>query len=247
MQFPVAPVVWPSSGLRRASVNSFGFGGSNCHAILDDPYHFLPTRGLSAQTSATDQPSEDTIQYINGHMGNGELDLGKDHLSRKLRTNETCDGGHLPNGDCDDTIQQPRLLVWSTADKQALYKMLTSYDIHFSRVKCEDSIVLDDLAYTLAARRSVLPWRSFATALDTSKIKTHASEPQRMLETRGLAFLFTGQGAQYEQMGSFTLRYDVFYNTIRRFDTCLQDLGCKWSLLGAWLPFRALQFMLTGY
>ena len=36
LKFPVEPTPWPVLGLRRASVNSFGFGGSNAHVILDD-------------------------------------------------------------------------------------------------------------------------------------------------------------------------------------------------------------------
>ena len=27
-------------------MNSFGFGGSNSHCVVDDAYHFLKTRGL---------------------------------------------------------------------------------------------------------------------------------------------------------------------------------------------------------
>jgi len=37
---------WPQTGIRRASVQSFGFGGTNAHTVLDDAFHFLRTRGL---------------------------------------------------------------------------------------------------------------------------------------------------------------------------------------------------------
>lgn len=36
LSFPTSPVPWPDSGLRRASINSFGFGGTNAHAVIDD-------------------------------------------------------------------------------------------------------------------------------------------------------------------------------------------------------------------
>jgi acyl transferase domain-containing protein len=38
---PTELVTWPNSGLRRASVNSFGYGGANAHVVIDDAYHFL--------------------------------------------------------------------------------------------------------------------------------------------------------------------------------------------------------------
>lgn len=39
---------WPTDGLRRASVNSFGIGGTNPHAFLEDAYNFLRLRNLTA-------------------------------------------------------------------------------------------------------------------------------------------------------------------------------------------------------
>ena len=37
---------WPTNGLRRLSINSFGFGGTNAHVILDDASNYLSCRGL---------------------------------------------------------------------------------------------------------------------------------------------------------------------------------------------------------
>src|SRR4051812_5311798 len=49
-------------GLRRVSINCFGFGGTNAHIILDDAFHYLSERGIegnhsSIEASATSSPS----------------------------------------------------------------------------------------------------------------------------------------------------------------------------------------------
>ncbi|EMR67052.1 putative polyketide synthase protein [Eutypa lata UCREL1] len=46
---PTELLPWPTKGLRRASVNSFGYGGTNAHCVLDDAYHFLRDQGLSGR------------------------------------------------------------------------------------------------------------------------------------------------------------------------------------------------------
>jgi acyl transferase domain-containing protein len=69
--------IWPSEGLRRASVNSFGFGGSNTHCIVEDALHFLQSRSLPGKHSTVESPKlpsgVGTInQTTNGydHQGN---------------------------------------------------------------------------------------------------------------------------------------------------------------------------------
>ncbi|KAL6236739.1 polyketide synthase dehydratase-domain-containing protein [Aspergillus navahoensis] len=46
LQFPKQPIPWPTAGLRRACVNSFGFGGTNATVILDGAYHYLELNSL---------------------------------------------------------------------------------------------------------------------------------------------------------------------------------------------------------
>lgn len=46
-------VPWPTDGLRRASVSSFGFGGSNGHIVLDDAYHSLQASNFQANHNTT--------------------------------------------------------------------------------------------------------------------------------------------------------------------------------------------------
>ena len=41
IRIPTELTPWPVNGLRRASVNSFGYGGSNGHVILDDALNYL--------------------------------------------------------------------------------------------------------------------------------------------------------------------------------------------------------------
>ncbi|KAJ0418705.1 hypothetical protein BJY00DRAFT_314616 [Aspergillus carlsbadensis] len=42
---PTTLTPWPSDGVRRMSVNSFGAGGTNAHAVLDGAEHYLRERG----------------------------------------------------------------------------------------------------------------------------------------------------------------------------------------------------------
>ncbi|KAJ2903356.1 hypothetical protein MKZ38_010021 [Zalerion maritima] len=44
IQVPLEAMPWPTDGLRRGSVNCFGFGGTNAHTVLEDAAHYLRER-----------------------------------------------------------------------------------------------------------------------------------------------------------------------------------------------------------
>ncbi|TGJ87999.1 hypothetical protein E0Z10_g779 [Xylaria hypoxylon] len=51
---PTKCIPWPTQGLRRISVNSFGFGGSNVHVVMDDAMNYLRSRGLMGNHCTVD-------------------------------------------------------------------------------------------------------------------------------------------------------------------------------------------------
>ena len=136
----------------------------------------------------------------------------------------------------------PKLLIWSAADASALQRMTHTYQDYYQAHITGSIARLDQLAYTLAARRSVMPWRTFAvvggqdSTIDKEKVSDSmpplslAQAVRTVNEDPSIAFIFTGQGAQYVGMGLELLRYSVFEESLQRSDEILASLGCSWSV-----------------
>ncbi|KAH8201344.1 hypothetical protein TruAng_004512 [Truncatella angustata] len=198
IEVPTENIPWPNTGLRRVSVNSFGFGGSNTHIVLDDALHYLQSRGWTANHCTVSltaiRPATDAIgpcPTVNGTAQNSPT-------GRAIKT-------------ADSTLSiprrssLPRLLVWTAADEKAVKRVVSNYAAFYTAKVLGDTAKLDGLAYTLAARRSKMLWRTFALVNDgpNRSVKTvSAAKPIRRLYDLGLAFVFTGQGAQYVNMGN---------------------------------------------
>jgi len=136
----------------------------------------------------------------------------------------------------------PRLLVWSAADAGALHRMTNAYQDFFQANIAGNRTRLDQLAYTLAARRSAMLWRTFALALEGNSTVDDQPEQRSLghlsfspqvrvpIEDTHIAFVFTGQGAQYVEMGLELLKYPIFRKSMEKSDEILADLGCSWSI-----------------
>ena len=221
---PTSCIPWPTQGLRRISVDSFGFGGANSHIILDDAFHTIEALGLVDIHRTLTSPSlltnapEKLTNETNGVDGVDGVD-GVNHAISK--TSKATPGYQL--------------LTWSARDEAALKRMLHLYDGYLKTHMHGDANFLGDLAYTLAARRTLMAWRSFSVVDEQGAPETldlPAAKCERAARDVGGAFIFTGQGAQYANMGMDLLRYPIFQATLAKAHSIFQELGAEWSLFG---------------
>ncbi|KAL2881421.1 hypothetical protein SGCOL_002986 [Colletotrichum sp. CLE4] len=185
-------VQWPLSAKRRASVNSFGFGGANAHVVLDAANH-----------------SPHVSSYIQ-NVGDDFFDLGDDEEISDVR---------------------PHLFVFSANDEKSLKDSVKSLAGHLLNPGV--SVNLNDLAYTLSERRS----RHYCRAFGISKTASISQESlvfgKKMASPRP-AFVFTGQGAQWSEMGRDLVKlFPTARRVLQHLDTTLQKLPLPptWSII----------------
>ncbi|MCJ1405286.1 hypothetical protein MMC11_008513 [Xylographa trunciseda] len=224
IKFPLENTPWPTNGLRRASVNSFGFGGSNAHVVIDDAYNYLQYRDLHGRhNTAKLPPTSVTLASVSSAttpMGNGQS---------KLLTNGPIES---LDQDYEDTTQ---LFVWSAADEGGIDRLAKVYQEHFCSLSAyENSRYLRDLAYTLCTKRSSLPWKSFvvASTIDGLQLglKSGLSKPLRTSSVPKLGFVFNGQGSQWFAMGRELLKYPGFHRSLVEAESYFRTLGSEWLL-----------------
>ncbi|KAF2463891.1 reducing type I polyketide synthase [Lindgomyces ingoldianus] len=224
LEFPTLTIPWPDA-IRRASVNSFGFGGSNAHVVMDDALSYLHSRGLQAHHC--------TISHPPASLTHGDVNGDDIAIERKEGPRNAMLNGMLSVTE----EKQPRLLVFSAFNDDAVKRVVKSYSAYFAKQLNKKSLgdvsYVNNLAYTLYNRRTRLPCRSVALVdhvCGLPKLDELVSKPNRSSSKLGLGFVFTGQGAQYAGMGKELLRYTAFRDTFLRFGSVLSILGCEWSL-----------------
>ncbi|KAH8879971.1 reducing type I polyketide synthase [Thozetella sp. PMI_491] len=208
IKLPLEAMPWPVKGLRRASVNSFGFGGTNAHVVLDDVHHFLKAHFLVGNHNTVEDPPS----------------------TCPSRENEES------SGPIRDENIAPRLLIFSSHDEKGSSRQASRYASFFHSMAVPEGGMgsyLDNLAHTLNFRRSKLPWRSFAIAESSSSLRsleTLMSHAHRSVDNPGLAMVFTGQGAQWAGMGRELVAYPMFAKRLLEAEEYIKHLGCIWNL-----------------
>lgn len=182
------------------SVNSFGYGGTNAHAILE-AYDQMPVAdGLVNGNGVVHTP---TTNGINGtsHEKDAEQRLVVLSANSELSLN--------------DLVSKMR--QWLVSDQG-------------------QSTSFADLTYTLNVRRSKLPWRCSVIARDSKELELGLGDsrlrPVKSARDTALAFVFTGQGAQWFGMGRELLTSSQeFASSIALCNQVMKALGCDWDLI----------------
>ena len=213
IKVPTSKVSWTTDGVRRVSVNSFGYGGTNAHVILDDAQSYLKEKGLRG-VPLFEVPVLNGIKKHSETVSTGLSESGK-------------------------VIQ--RLFAITAQDKDGIRrvkkKMASFVAEKVKRLQhAQNQDYLADLAFTLSDRRSHLQWKSFSIASSLEELcdeltsKEHAAPVHMSSRKPRLGFVFTGQGAQWARMGIELFTHRVFRDSIAAADTYLQQkLGCTWS------------------
>uniref|UniRef100_A0A8H7KF07 Ketosynthase family 3 (KS3) domain-containing protein n=1 Tax=Bionectria ochroleuca TaxID=29856 RepID=A0A8H7KF07_BIOOC len=76
-------------------------------------------------------------------------------------------------------------------------------------------------------------WKSFAVVNSSNSLRSlraFLSKPTSPDPKKDILFVFTGQGAQYRNMGAELLSHPLFEDIISRFDRHLSAFSCSWSV-----------------
>ncbi|KAI5247676.1 putative polyketide synthase [Aureobasidium subglaciale] len=123
-----------------------------------------------------------------------------------------------------------KLAVFSARTAKSLEDYLETFEEYLSEAP-ESEKLLKDLSYTLGQRRT---HHAHRVAIVTDSVADLQEKISTVKPVRNrdpvVAFVFTGQGAQYAQMASDLQTYPVFEATIDRAENSLKNIGAFWSI-----------------
>ena len=148
-------------------------------------------------------------------------------------------GGRLPNHLARRLSQRKmgRILALSTHDVDGIRRLAKNLIAYMEYHSCKVST--ENLVYTLGQRRSMLRYRFAVHGTTIEELKSKIENVQlgqvQKTNINNLAFVFTGQGAQWPRMGlQLAQHYPVFLSSLKASDEIIKGLGSQWTVFGKW-------------
>ncbi|MCJ1393661.1 hypothetical protein MMC18_006537 [Xylographa bjoerkii] len=206
LKVPTAIESWPKTGVPRASVCNYGYGGSNAHVIVDSASHYLDSRGLKGAYRTLPPILHSLCQKSNPFVSILEETRARVFVFSAF----------------DEESGKAQAARFASY----LRKQGGSTSVEF----------FDDLAFTLGKRRSILPFRVAVSACSVSQLLDAVSSDHmkysKATKTPVVGFVFTGQGAQHYAMGRELIEtYPVFQDSLIKSSKYIKIFGASWSLL----------------
>jgi acyl transferase domain-containing protein len=194
---------WPAADdeTRRASINNFGYGGTNSHVILEDARSFLPaSRNSSGSKDNTSSKPRSEVLVMYGRDEQAcqrMVSSVKDYLQARISTTK----------DAERLVQD---LVWTLSRHRTRFASgwVSAHTVHWQG----DENVLEQVI----------------KSLDASQFKPVRLPGDKIPR---IGMVFTGQGAQWHAMARELVgMYPLFRSTIQEAERYLHEFGADWSL-----------------
>jgi acyl transferase domain-containing protein len=188
---PKKTLKWPENSIGRASVNSFGYGGTNAHVILEAASDYL------GNTSTLERS-------LNGKVCNDQVNGGNNTAAVSQINAEQTPFPDSPSTQKHGAMNgssatSPRLFPFSHNHQGGIAKLAVNLKRFISDDLYETEELLDRLAFTLSDRRSLLDFRSCVSAVTRDEltikledIATGSVSAHKPSQNSKLCFAFTG-------------------------------------------------------